>query len=246
MKERFHLLDGIRGLAVVSMVLFHFCYDLFIIGGIDPYWYWRPYARIWQILTCCGFILLSGLCFHLGGKRVKNGLMLNGFGLLVTAVTVIVMPREAIWFGVLNCLGCCLLITHLLSPLLERIPWQAGGAVSFLLFLLTYRVDNGVLGLGSWVIARLPERWYTVSWLAPLGFPTADFVSSDYFPLLPWLLLYLTGYFLGRILLGKRPAVLRNKIPLLDGIGRHSLAVYLCHQPVCMAAAMGVLLLLNR
>ena len=151
MKERYHLLDGIRGLAVVGMVLFHFSYDMFMICGLDTGWYWRPEIRLWQILGCCTFILLSGLCWHLGRKRVKNGLILNGFGLLVTAVTVIAMPSQAVWFGVLNCLGCCLLLATLFEPVLRKIPWQAGGILCFLVFLLTYHVDQGFIGIGQFV-----------------------------------------------------------------------------------------------
>lgn len=243
MKERYHLLDGIRGLAVVSMVLFHFSYDLFMVYGYDTGWYWRTEIRVWQILGCCAFILLSDLCWHLGRKRVKNGLILNGFGLLVTAVTVTVMPSQAVWFGVLNCLGCCLLLATLVEPALRKLPWQAGCVVSFLIFLLTYHVDRGIIGIGSQVLAELPESWYTVSWLAPLGFPTPEFSSSDYFPLIPWFFLYLTGYFLGRVVLEKKPKVLYQKIPVMDWIGRHSLAIYICHQPVCMVLAMGLALL---
>ncbi len=245
MKERYHLLDGIRGLAVVNMVLFHFSYDLFMICGFDTGWYWRPEIRLWQTAVCCTFILLSGLCWHLGRSRVKNGLILNGCGLVVTAVTVLAMPEEAVWFGVLNCLGCCLLLATLVEPGLRKIPWQAGCIVCFLAFLLTYHVDQGFIGIGRSVLTRLPESWYTVSWLAPLGFPTPEFSSSDYFPLLPWFFLYLTGYFLGKKVLEKRHKALTRKLPVLDWVGRRSLVIYMLHQPVCFAAAMGLTMLMK-
>lgn len=245
MGKRYPLLDGIRGLAVVNMVLFHFCYDLFMIQGIRPDWYWQTGNRLWQQGICWTFILLSGLCFHLSRRRVKNGLILNGCGLLVTAVTLIVMPDEAVRFGVLNLLGCALLLAALAEPILKKIPWQAGLAVSVLLFLLTYNTADGTLGIGNWVLTSLPQSWYTVSWLAPLGFPTPDFVSSDYFPLLPWFFLYLAGYFLGRVVLEKQPKVLQQKLPVLDWIGRHSLIIYLLHQLVCFVLSVGIAMLLK-
>ena len=73
--------------------------------------------------------------------------------------------------------------------------------------------------------------------LAVLGLPGPGFWSSDYFPLVPWVFLYLCGYFLWR-LIGSRQRVmdrLRPGIGPLALIGRHSLAVYLLHQPALMA-----------
>ncbi|MBQ3090603.1 MAG: DUF1624 domain-containing protein [Oscillospiraceae bacterium] len=244
-RERYHLLDGLRGLLVVNMVLFHFMYDLCIIQGFDRHWYWRPASRVWQMAICCGFLLLSGLCFHLGSRRVKSGLIINLCGLIVTAVTVAVMPDQAVWFGVLNCLGCSLLLASALEPALKKVDWRLGASGSAFLFLLTYRIDQGLLGIGNWVMVRLPESWYQTSWLAPLGFPGPEFTSSDYFPLLPWFFLYLTGYFLGRVVLEKSSALLGRKLPVLDWIGRHSLVVYMIHQPVCMVLSMGAALLLK-
>ena len=54
-------------------------------------------------------------------------------------------------------------------------------------------------------------------------------MSSDYFPLLPWFFLFLTGYFLYNL---RRREPLDWRLPVVTNMGRHSLLVYLAHQPV--------------
>ena len=60
-------------------------------------------------------------------------------------------------------------------------------------------MDVGYVGLGP-VQYRLPAELYRFRILAPLGFPDPAFRSSDYFPMLPWYLLFLCGWFLGKLL----------------------------------------------
>ena len=78
--------------------------------------------------------------------------------------------------------------------------------------------------------------------LAFLGLPGPTFTSSDYFPLAPWFFLFLAGWFFGRLARPRLDGFLpRLACPPLEWVGRHSLGLYLIHQPVCMA----VCLLLN-
>lgn len=85
---------------------------------------------------------------------------------------------------------------------------------------------------------RLPEGWYQNLATTFFGFPPENFYSTDYFSLIPWLFLYLSGYFLYRCVLKRREAekllsfLEKGRIPLLRWIGQHSLLLYLLHQPV--------------
>ncbi len=142
MKERYSLIDAIRGLAVVNMVLYHFLFDVYILQGFNVGWRSIPGVHIWQQCICWTFILVSGLSWHLGSHRLRNGLIINGCGLLVTVVTLIAEPDEAIWCGVLTLLGCSLLLATALRPLLEKIPAIAGTVVSFGVFLLTRTLSD--------------------------------------------------------------------------------------------------------
>ncbi len=74
-------------------------------------------------------------------------------------------------------------------------------------------------------------NWYAKHATAGLGFPATAFASSDYFALLPWLFLFWTGFYLYR-LRPETPAVPDIRLPGIGAIGRHSLIVYLLHQPV--------------
>lgn len=113
--------------------------------------------------------------------------------------------------------------------MLQKIPPRAGLAGSFLLFMLTRDVNAGALGFEGARIFRFHDGARNLS-TAFAGFPPADFFSTDYFSLLPWCFLFLTGYFLFRL----RPEETREirRVPLVTAMGRHSLLIYMLHQPV--------------
>lgn len=238
-KTRLPLLDGVRGMAMVSMVAFHFCYDVFMVEGLDRGWYFRPAVFWWQQSICITFILVSGMAFQLGKRKVRRGLMVSLCGVLVTLVTVIFLPSQAIWFGILTFTGAAMLLTALLEHGLARIPAGAGLAASAALFVLFRNISDGYLGIGEQVLWRVPEKLAAWKALTPLGLPYPGFVSADYFGLLPWIFLFWAGYF-GWKIVGKAP-VWKQKLPFFSLAGRYSLPVYLLHQPLCMLAA-GLLL----
>ena len=96
-------------------------------------------------------------------------------------------------FGVLPFLGSAALLTIPLRPLLSRIPPRPGLVLSFALFLVLRDVNEGFLGHAGVPLLYLPRNWYANTRSAGLGFPAPSFVSSDYFPLLPWLFRFWTG-----------------------------------------------------
>ena len=108
-KTRYRWLDILRGAAVVNMVAFHFCYDWFEVFGRLPGWYFLGPSRLWQQAICCTFILTAGFSAHLGRRALRHGLILNLCGLAVSAVTLLVLPSEAVRFGILNLLGLSLI-----------------------------------------------------------------------------------------------------------------------------------------
>lgn len=235
--RRESLIDALRGAAVVSMVLFHFCYDSFMILGRDPAWYERRPVVLWQQSICWTFILIAGYVWRRGKRSaLRRGLLLNLFGALVSLVTWLAVPEEAVWFGVLSFLGCAALLLIPLDGALEKLDPAVGLAASALLFALLRHLADGWIGLGPWRLA-LPSVWYDCKLLTPLGLPWPDFRSGDYYPLLPWFCLYLCGYFLQPLL--RRSSRWRELAALkcepLGWMGRKSLWIYLLHQPLCYA-----------
>lgn len=234
-KPRIWPIDALRGLALVNMLAYHFMYDWVYIFGLPAAWYdiGAVGCHIWQQYICWSFILLSGYSLHLARRPLKNGLAVAGCAALLTAVTVLFMPSEAIWWGVLHLNACAVLLTALLRPLLEKLPPAAGPAAAAALFLLTNQLPYGYLGFERWRLTAVPPVLYRAN-LFWLGLPDlARFTSADYFPLLPWLFLFWAGWSFARLCPPKR---LKNDAPAflkpLCWVGSHTLILYMLHQPL--------------
>lgn len=236
MKEnRFQLLDTIRGVVLISMILYHATWNFVYIYGMDWKWYESKGAYVWQQSICWTFILLSGFCFSLGKRHIKSGSLVFGAGILVTLVTLIAMPQNRVVFGVLTCIGSCILIVTFMEKILRKIPAEAGGIISFLLFWLTKGVNQGYLGWENGVRINLPQEWYQNYVSTYLGFPFRTFYSTDYFSLFPWLFLFLAGFYLYGIFKKHgwiKREFMKKEIPVFSFLGKHSLFIYLLHQPV--------------
>ena len=236
-RPHYGLLDTVRGVCILSMVAYHGMYDLVDIFGLPSAWYTGLPGYIWQQSICWTFILLSGMCWQLSRRHVKRGLLLVGCGAAITLITWLVMPSQRILYGVLNLLGLSALLLIPLDKVFRKIPAWAGLLGALLLFALTKNVSRGSLGFEGLVLCQLPRWLYATDLLAVVGFPSPSFWSTDYFPLLPWFFLFCAGYFLWS-LLDKSPrakALLRPGLRPLSFLGRHSLVIYLIHQPALMA-----------
>lgn len=245
-KQRYHLLDTLRGLTLISMIVYHGTWDLVWLYGIDWDWYKGKYAYGWQQSICWTFILLSGFCWSLGRQHFRRGMLVFGGGALVTVVTMLFMWENRVLFGVLTMLGSCMLLMIPLDKLLhDRNPW-IGLIVSGVLFVLTRNINRGCLGFEGWELWEVPEKIHRVLYRGLfetyLGFMDPDpkvFFSTDYFSLIPWLFLFLTGYFIYQLMQKYKlfekeqtRTVLQWHIPPLGFIGRHSLIIYMLHQPI--------------
>ena len=133
-KKRFPLLDSIRGAVLISMILYHATWNFVYIYGMKWSWYQSKAAYLWQQSICWTFILLSGFCFSLGKRHWKSGLLVFGSGVLVTVATLIAMPQNRVVFGVLTCIGSCILLVTLGEKAIKKIPSSLGMILCFGLF----------------------------------------------------------------------------------------------------------------
>ena len=264
-QKRIRWVDVLRGWSIISMVAYHGMWDLVYLYGLEADWYRGLPGHIWQQSICIVFIGLSGFCWCLDRHPLKRGLMVSAGGLLVTVVTWLAAYEARVLFGVLTLIGACILLMipldRILRPVREHFS-MAGLLTALFMFLLFYSVNSGVLSLGGRVICVLPRTLYRNLLTTFLGFPMPGFYSSDYFSLLPWFFLYLSGYFFygiyGKLprtfeavekggegqdlrdISGVRPPLgdwreedRRYRVgDLLAYLGKHSFLIYLLHQPV--------------
>ena len=260
--ERNHFLDAYRGITMISMVLYHASYDYFIIFKQNYDWLTSHITFLWQQSICISFIILSGMVWPFGKKHaLKRGLILIALGTAITFVTLIFMPGETIHYGILTFMGIATLFMIVYDRLLHEcaykhdsekigrngyVPAESQSPASvkpdiimivvyLILFALTKHFPNGYIGTRFHVLLRLPENIYRYDALAPFGFPPSGFRSADYFPLIPWIFMYIFGYHLGRILLSSTAFIKlgTHRYPFLSWLGTKSLLVYIIHQPIC-------------
>lgn len=226
-------LDTIRGITLLSMMLYHTCWDLVFLFGKKIPGYSGLGGYVWQQSICWTFILLAGFCWSLGSHHLKRGLIVFGSGILITFVTLLVMPESRVIFGVLTLIGSCMLLLIPMEKLLLKLRTEIGLVGSFLLFLLFRNVNTGYLGFENWNILKLPDGFYENLFTTYLGFPQKGFFSADYFSLLPWFFLFLTGFYLYQLVQKNHmmEKLFSWRVPGFDVIGRHSLLIYLLHQP---------------
>jgi uncharacterized membrane protein len=234
---RYPEIDAARGIAILMMVIFHVLYDLHFFGIMDievSSGFWRIFA-----VSCASlFVFLVGLSLSISKDRAmahgvngrdlwKKYLMRGGLllliGLCITVITYITIGDGFILFGILHLIGTSILI----APLFFRFGKgniYLGGSLFIFSFLLA-----GISG---------------PVWLAWLGFHPASFYSIDYEPLIPWFGLVLLGLGAGAVLYpGGKPLLSRDiRTGPLTGFlalaGRHSLLIYLVHQPVIIGLLM--------
>ncbi len=223
------------------MILFHLIYDLNFFGVFtfelrEGIWFY--FGR----LTALIFIFLVGISLTLsyskslkkglsgsqiGMKNIKRGFKILGYGIIITVITHLLLTQGTIYFGILHFIGLAVIISY-----------------PFLRFTY-YNIFFGILCilLGSYISQITIESPYLL-WL---GIAPHGLYTFDYYPLLPWFGVVLLGIFVGNILyengirkycipeLGKNYLIRR-----MTFLGRHSLLIYLVHQPIIILILYGL------
>ena len=235
MKERYHLLDALRGFAIYHVIIFHFLYDVYVVYGINPDWPYQTWVQLWQRNGCGLFVLVSGMVFALGRNTFKRGLQLQILGLIITLATYVFAPSEVIYYGILTFFGSAMWLALLLKVFLQHVPAILGMLVSVVCYLLTKDVATGVASFFGRKLFEFPE-WLYQNCFAILGFHSNNFYSSDYVPLLPHIFLFWFGMYLFAWLRERKltPILTGGNYKIFTWPGTHSLEIYILHQPILM------------
>jgi uncharacterized membrane protein len=241
--QRFIELDILRGFAILFMIILHLFWDLDYFGIVPLN---KNFYSL-NIIVPVMFFLLVGICQAVNNNKyqgqpkkmylrtIQRGLWILNLGMLFTLLTAVFLPDRPILFGVLHCIGCCIILT---VPFLKL---KSTNAIYATLIIIAG------IAIGTFFMVENPNIFQLAA-----GFHQSDIAAHtiDYFPILPWLGVCLLGITLGNILYknNKRRFPLPNlskykSTKIFSWLGQHSLAIYLVHQPIIAGVLFLVLMI---
>ncbi len=166
-------IDFLRAIAIILMVIFHIVYDLNEFLGIEAdylsgFWYWEGKT------SALMFIFLAGISSGFSKNTVKRGIKILIFAMVITLVTYIFFREQYIRFGILHLLGTSMV----LFPLLKKMN-------NVLLFISAVFIALTSISIKSTLV--------DTSLLLPFGVMYRGFVTLDYYPISPYLSVFILG-----------------------------------------------------
>jgi len=204
-------LDSLRGMAVIWMIIFHFCYDMKMLGMLDwdfsqGFWYVFPRVIAFTFLFCVGASLNFAHTPAINWKSLgKRSFKLALSALAVSVATYFIFPTQWVFFGTLQ----CILVGSILGALLVN---HRKLALLLMLIILFLQYGAG----------------YDIKWVSSI----VQRPSMDFIPIYPWFWAVLLGILNGPYLSKNRHLGPLKAPAFLKFLGTHSLKIYLIHQPL--------------
>ncbi|MFN3891129.1 MAG: DUF1624 domain-containing protein [Beijerinckiaceae bacterium] len=226
---RIEAVDVARGVALAAMGVYHFVWDLTFYRFVPASVFYDPRFQLFGHGIAVSFLALVGVSLALAAQggldlrayQRRTGLVAAAAA-LVSAGTYFFMPDAFISFGILH----CIVAASLLALVFTRAPWPASIVTGALIVLAPLIVRSAAFD---------PFNWF-------LGLGVTEPRTLDWRPLFPWTGFTLIGLGLGKLMLSRgvpeRLAGWRAGGGVTRALawgGRHSLAVYLLHQPLLIA-----------
>jgi len=214
MKKRIFEIDFLRFVAIIFMVLYHFAYDVQYYLGKDINFEGLGWTFIGKTSSFL-FILVSGISSGFSKDNIRRGIKTFIWGLVVTFVTFIFLKEEYVRFGILHFLGLCMMI----YPFLYNIN-------SIVLLILSF--ISFYLGL---FLKKITVNTFL---FLPFGLYYKGFSSIDYFPVFPYISIYIIGIIIYKSFYKKGITLFKIKVGFIEYISQKSLVIYLIHQPILL------------
>lgn len=226
------LLDEIRGFAIICMVVYHTMFQLKYSFGVDVPIFFDSWFGIIRDIFAGAFIFIAGCMCRFSRNNLKRGVQCFFLGMIITFV--VPFFGSNIEFGILHFMGISMMLYGLFEDAFEAIPSFVGMIFCVLLAVTTWNIMDGYFGIPKLFEWALPDAAYNVGALFPFGFAPATYEPEDYFPLLPWIFVFLGGSFFGEWAKnGDLPGVFYNShLPWLAAVGRYTIWIYMLHIPI--------------
>jgi len=238
--RRYWEIDTLRGFAIIMMVIFHLMWDLVSFRITPDVVLYAGFWKYFQRTTAITFLLLVGVSLTVSYRRAKErqpteplfpkffwrGLRVFGIGMGFTLFGWIT-SFGYVHFGVLHLIGAAIILAY---PLIE---WRWA---NYLLWAIFFVVGGAIRYI-----------YLDHNWLTWLGFHTRFYAPLDYFPLIPWFGVVLLGVAIGNAVYTEQGRILPLPdlsawlpVRLLQWLGKHSLVIYVIHQPILLALLFGL------
>ncbi len=232
-KNRIKLIDGLRALAILAMIIYHFAWDLGFFNIVDTATVNSGGWKLFAISIGSSFLFLSGISFWLASH---SGINFKKFtyrlSILISASAIVSLgtyqadPNTFVFFGILHLLSAC----TILGLLIYKLP-----------SVLILMIGLAIIFLEPYLISDI----YKPKYLAWTGLYTGPTGSVDFYGFFPWSCSYIFGLAIAKIISGStnypiltsRLSLARSKengifLKSFFWLGRNSLLVYLIHQPI--------------
>ncbi len=231
-KQRIQSIDALRGLAVVLMVIHHFLFDMYAFLDAPRWVFYNPVFNILHDIFAHVFVLLSGVSSRFSRSNIRRGVIVLAVALAMSLVTWFMsMP---IRFGVLHLLGVSMIFYGITHKMWESIPEKLMPVLCVLLIIVST--------LAVKLIPINSEHLWMFGWYSE------DFFSADYFPIFPWIFVFLLGTWAGKYIRdGRMPERFYTfNVPIFPQIGRKALIIYIVHQPILYGITMLLMHVFSR